>query len=522
MSMRHGARLALVLAGTAALVALALAAADARPAQAAAAAPAADTAVVAQGVDPTTMDPHQQRETTTFNVLRHIYDPLVARSGTDPTKFDGILASSWKRVGRNMRFFLRKGVTFSDGSPFDAATVKYNIDRVLGKLPNTKPALIASGSQYADVTGARVVNNYTVDILEKAPDPLILSRMQQMLMIPNHSVDTNPDALAANPIGTGPYTLVRWDRNNQVVLAARPDYFLGKPKIANVIFKTLPDASSRLAAIQAGDVDVITNVPPDNVGDVTSGGSAVVKTVPSARVASMWLDTLSVKPLKSMLVRQALNYAVDVKTITSKVMSGYGLPVATIVPPYFAGYDRQLKPYPYNPDKAKKLLAQAGYPNGFEMTIMVPRGRYLLGEEVTQAIAQYLNKVGIKTKIQAVEFGVFAKATQTRKIPAAFYAAWGEDYFNPIDEMNVAVVTGTTGFSWYSNKAVDKLVAKAGKTLNQAKQDALIRQAQRLMYKDPPFIFLYAYKDLYGVSNRLSWKPRSDELIYLYDAKLKS
>jgi peptide/nickel transport system substrate-binding protein len=152
------------------------------------------------------------------------------------------------------------------------------------------------------------------------------------------------------------------------------------------------------------------------------------------------------------------------------------------------------------------------------MTLMVPRGRYLLAEEIVQAVAGYLEKVGVKTKIDAVEFGVFAKVTQTRKIPSAFYAAWGENFFNPIDELQVAVVTGTTGFSWYSNKAVDRLTAKASATLDQRKQNALIRRIQRMIYTDPPFIYLFAYKDLYGVSTRLHWKPRSDELIYLYDA----
>jgi peptide/nickel transport system substrate-binding protein len=476
-----------------------------------------DTVVVAQGVDPTTMDPHQQRETTTVNVLRHIYDSLVARNAKNPTKFDGILATHWKRIGaKTMRFTLRHGVTFSNGAAFDAPTVKYNVDRVLGKLPKTKPALISY--QFGTVKAARVVNRFTVDIVTKQPDPLILSRMESLMIIPNHSVDADQDALAAKPIGTGPYTLVTWDRNNQVVLKARNDYFRGRPRIANVIFKTMPDAASRLAAIQAGDVDVITNVPPDNVGDVKSSGKATVRTVPSARVASVWLDTLSVAPLKSAKVREALNYAVDTRTIVAKVMSGYGLPVATFVPPYFAGYDRSLKPHPYNPTKAKQLLAQAGYPDGFELTLMVPRGRYLLAEEIVQAVAGYLDKVGVKTKIDAVEFGVFAKVTQTRKIPAAFYAAWGENFFNPIDELQVAVVSGTTGFSWYSNKTVDRLTAKAAATLDQRKQDALIRKIQRIIYKDPPFIYLFAYKDLYGVSTRLHWKPRSDELIYLYDA----
>jgi peptide/nickel transport system substrate-binding protein len=243
--------------------------------------------------------------------------------------------------------------------------------------------------------------------------------------------------------------------------------------------------------------------------------------VPSARVTSVWLDTLNVPELKSAKVRLALNYAVDVNTIIKKVMSGYALRTATIVPPYFAGYSRSVKPFPYSPTKAKALLKQAGLANGFSMTMMVPHGRYLLGEDIAQAVAGYLGKVGVNVKVDIVDFGVFAKATQTRQIPAAFFAGWGESFFNPIDEAQVAIQCGTTGFSWFCNKGVDSLITKAATTLNPKKQDAVIVRFQQAIQKDPPFIYLFAYKDIYGISKRLVWTPRTDETIYMYEASLK-
>jgi peptide/nickel transport system substrate-binding protein len=304
-------------------------------------------------------------------------------------------------------------------------------------------------------------------------------------------------------------------------MKAKPGYFRGKAKIANVVFKDMPDDSSRLAALESGDVDVISNLPPDNVQEVKSAGKANVDSVPSARVTSIWLDTLDVKPLKSAKVRQALNYAVDVNTIIKKVMSGYALRTATIVPPYFSGYSSSIKPFPYDPDKAKALLKQAGYANGFPLTLMVPRGRYLLGEDIAQAVVGYLGKVGVKAKVDIVDFGVFAKVTQTRKIPSAFFAGWGESFFSPIDEAQVAIQCGTKGFSWYCNKGVDRLIEKAAETLDQRKQDALIVQMQKAIKQNPVFIYLFAYKDIYGVSKRLSWTPRTDETIYMYEASLK-
>ena len=481
----------------------------------------ANTVVVAQGVDPTTMDPQNQRETPTFNVLVHLYDPLIIRNTKNPKRFDGVLATKWKRLSPTaMRFVLRKGVKFSDGSAFNATTVKYNIDRLLGTLPGEKNPPLAA-FQYSSISGARVVNPRTVEIHTKAPDPLLLARLSALLMIPTGSVNNDPNALAAKPDGTGPYTLVTWDRNNQVVLKAKPKYFRGKPKIANVIFKDMPDDASRLAALETGDVDVISNLPPDNVREVKSAGRATVRAVPSARVTSIWLDTLTIPQLKSTKVRLALNYAVDVNTIIKKVMSGYALRTATIVPPYFAGYSKAVKPFPYNPSKAKALLKQAGFANGFSMTMMVPRGRYLLGEDIAQAVAGYLGKVGVDVKVDIVDFGVFAKATQTRQIPAAFFAGWGESFFNPIDEAQVAIKCGTTGFSWFCNKRVDSLISKAATTLNPKKQDAVIIQFQKAIRSNPPFIYLFAYKDIYGISKRLVWRPRTDETIYMYEASLK-
>ena len=480
---------------------------------------AATKAVVVQGVDPTGMDPAQQRETTTVNVLRHLYDPLLERDSADPTKFNGILASSWTQVDpTTVEFKLKTGVKFTGGEPFDAACVKYNIDRLLGKLPNSKPAILSY--QFTTVDSAEVVDAQTVRIKTKAPDPIILSRMTQLMMIPTGAVDATSGALMSVPNGTGPYTLVKWDRNNQVVLQAKPDYFMGKAKIDQVVFRTISEASTRLAELQAGNVDIITNVPPDNIVEVSSQNKATAKEVQGARVAAVWFNTLKNPTLAKKEVRQALNYAIDRNLITQTVMSGYGLPVATIVPPYFVGYNADLKPYAYDPQKAKSMLAAAGVPAGFTVEMLLPTGRYLLAEEVTQEIASELAKVGVTVKLNAVEFGVFAKQTQARDIPDMMYAAWGSPLFDPTDMLQTCVQSGTTNFSFYSNPTVDAGIMKAASTVGAEHIQAL-QDVEKLVYDDPPFIFLFAQKDLYGVSNRLDWSPRSDELIYLYNASVK-
>lgn len=474
--------------------------------------------VVAQGVDPTTMDPHQHRETTTANVLRHFYDPLIERDPENPTEFRGVLAESWERVDdMTMEFTLKEGVTFAGGEEFDAEAVRYNIERLLGQLEGTEPALQAF--QFQPVERAEVVDQHTVRIITDAPDPVLLSRMAQLMMIAPGSVDDDQEALASQPNGTGPYTFERWDRNNQVVAIAREDYHDGEPAIQEVVFRTLPEASTRLAGIRTGDIDVITNVPPDNIPEVEQGGNAEVRSVPSARVAAIWMNTLDNEALAIPEVRQALNYAVDVEEIIATVMDGHGERIATIVAPYFTGFAEDVEPYPHDPDRARELLQQAGH-ESLSLELMVPRGRYLLGEEIVQAVVSQLGDVGVNVQIQAVEFGVFAEATQQRDIPDAFYAAWGNAFFNPVDMLQTTVVTGDQGFSWYSNERVDQLTAQAASTLDEDEHADLLGQVQQEIRDDPPFIFLFAYEDLYGVSNRLDWQPRSDELIYMYEASL--
>lgn len=469
-------------------------------------------AVVAQGVDPTTMDPQDQRETPTVNVLRHFYDPLLERDPDEPSEFSPVLATSWKQVDpTTWEFTLREGVEFSGAESFDAETAVYNVERVSGLLEGQEPPLLSY--QFESIKDAQAVDATTLRITTKYPDPLFLGRMASLMMVPNGAAKE----LASKPNGTGPYELVRWNRNNEVVMKAKPRYFLGAPKVTDVVFKTMPDASARLAAIQTGDVDIITNVPPDNIADVESGGNATVQSVPSARVASIWLNTLDSEPLKSKQVRQALNYAIDKQSIIENVMSGYATAVATFAPDYFVGHSDDLEPYAFDQDKARELLADAGHPDGFSMKLMVPRGRYLLGEEVVQALADQLGDVGVDVSIQAVEFGVFAKATQERKIPEAFYAAWGNAFFDSLDELQVAVLSGTKGFSWYSNKQVDAQINAAAQAADSDTHEQALHGAERLIYEDPPFIYLFAYKDIYGVSNDLPWKPRSDEQIYLYE-----
>ncbi|WP_432563600.1 ABC transporter substrate-binding protein [Kineococcus sp. SYSU DK003] len=476
------------------------------------------TVTIAQGVDPTTMDPLQQRETSTANVLQHLYDPLVRRNREDPTVYEPALAEEWTQVDdTTWEFGLRQGVTFSDGTPFTAAAVKYTVDYLIGEITGD-PALLSAN--FASLSGAEVVDDFTVRLTTSSPAPLLMPRLPGLFIVKEGAVDSDPEALAGNPIGTGPYTLEAWDRNAQVVLRAREDHFGTTPAISTVVFQTVPDAAARIAGLNAGSLDIVTNLAPDNASEVEAAGTAALAKVPSARIASVWLDTLTAGPLADPRVRLALNHAVDVQTIIDTVMGGYGTRVATFIPDYFTGHDSANEPLAYDPARARELLQQAGHGDGFDMQMMVPSGRYPFAEQVAQAIQSYVGDVGVRLSLEVVDFGVFSDATNSGNVPDSYFAAYGNSTFNPLAHFQLAVRTGDSGYALFSDPAVDDLIDEASRTTDQDAQDALVSQVEAELLEQAPFIFLYAQVDLYGVAKRVEWKPSTDESVYMIDARI--
>jgi len=474
-------------------------------------------AVVAQGVEPTRLDPDMHRENPSTNVILHIYDALVERDWEEKIVPD--LAESWRFLDDNtLEFKLRKGIKFSNGEPFNAEVVKYNIERVAGLIPTAKKTLNPPG--WENVQEVKVLDDQTVQIITKAPYPLLLSLAAQKYMVPiEYTKKDNFEALATKPIGTGPYVLKSWMKGGELILEAKKDYWKGAPKIDEVVFRPIPEDSTRLAELKVGNVDIIANLKPDNVKEIEAEKTLQVKYAPSARTAMVFING-ELPNLKDARVRRAVNHALDVPSLIKNVMGGNAFRVSTVCPRNFVGWDPEEKFYDYNPEKAKQLLAEAGFPNGFDAVILTPRGRYLNDVQACEAIAGMLTAVGIRTKVNAVEFGVFAKQTQAHQIPEFMYAAWGNPHFDVLNTISTIARTGQM-FCWHSNKELDELIDAAGRTVDPKKHEELLRKALRVMYDDPGFGFLYNHRDIYGVNKRLSWEPRPDEDINLYGASVK-
>lgn len=473
--------------------------------------------VVAQGVEPTRLDPDMHRENPSNNVILHIYDALIERDWDEIIQPD--LAESWQIVNdTTVEFKLRKGIKFSNGEPFNAEVVKYNFERVAGLLPGAKKTLNAG--DYKSIKEVKIIDEHTVQIITKHPDPLLLSYVAAKYMVPiEYTKKDNFKKLATKPIGTGPYVLKSWMKGGELVLTAKKDYWKGAPKIDEVVFRPIPEDSTRIAELRVGGVDIIANLKPDNIQEVEAEKGLEVKFVPSARVAFLFMNA-EMDKMKDIRVRRAINYALDVPSLIKNVMAGNAYRVSTVAPKSFVGWDPEEMYYSYNPEKAKRLLAEAGFPNGMDVTILTPRGRYLNDVQACEAIAGMLVKVGIRAKVNAVEFGVFAKQTQAHDIPELMYAAWGNNHFDVWDTIKTCVRSGAM-FSWYKNEIVDENIDKASRTIDAEKHSGYLRLALREMWRDPPFGYLYAQRDIYGVNKRVAWEPRTDEDINLYGAYVK-
>ncbi|MBI1734806.1 MAG: hypothetical protein HYR51_06510 [Candidatus Rokubacteria bacterium] len=319
--------------------------------------------VISQPADAVTLDPHMHSAQETLSILLNVFESLV--EFTDKYEPVPALAVSWKQIEPTVwRFSLRKGVTFHNGEPFTAKAVKFSVDRLLD--PNQKAPM---GTRLQALKEARVVDDYTVDIATKEPyAPVLYILSLYLAVVPPEAVKQMGDTkFGLAGIGTGPYRVAKWVKDQELVLEANAKYWKGAPRVQRVVWKPIPEDSARVAALQTGEVDIITAVPPDRWKDIQQGKGTRI----SAKTGTMLyigMDALN-PPFNDVRVRRAMNHAVDVDTIIKKILLNTA---DRMNGPFFKttlGYDPGVPLFKYDPALAKKLLAEAGHPNGFETVI---------------------------------------------------------------------------------------------------------------------------------------------------------
>ncbi len=465
--------------------------------------------VIAQGVDARTMDPHMHSETPTTNVLIHIFDRLFMRD--ENMELIPHLAEEAEALDDLVwEITLKDGITFHNGEEFNADSVKFSIDRIIE--PGSKSPMVSSLNTIEMV---EVVDDTTVRITTKVPDPILPSRLTQLIVPKEYILEQGEEHFAENPVGTGPYRFVSWTRDSEVVLEANEQYWLGAPSIETVIFRAVPENSVRIAELQTGGVDLIVNVPPHQIGTIEETGHSEVRTTPSGRIIFIQLVADQGGKVGDPRVRQALNHAVDVPTLIDSILDGYGYPSTQPLTPLDFGFHPEVEGFEYNPEKARELLNDAGYPEGISIKLDTPVGRYMMDKEISEAIVGQMEEAGIEAELVINEWGVHIEKLLEKHMEHAFFIGWGTQLFDADSTLFPQMRTGER-LTYYSNEDLDELLDEARAEMDLERREALYHEAIEILMEDPAFIYLYQQEDIYGVNKDLAWEPSPDELIYAY------
>jgi peptide/nickel transport system substrate-binding protein len=508
------------------MVALALAVAV----PAAALATPAGKVVVAQGVDPTTLDMANQSETPASNVGRHLFDTLYER---DPDmKVVPALATEMPKLvaPSTWEVKLRKGVKFHNGEEFNAESAKFSLERLAqgqGKL--------RGATFFAPIDRVEIVDPFTIRVHTKKPWPtftVVMTFVQGGMYPPKAYKDKDSTFISRTPIGTGPFKFVRWSKDEEIVLEANDQYWRGAPTIKTVVFRPIPDDAVRVAALQNGEIDVAVNIPPHLAAIIDKHPKLFLSTAPSIRTIQLMFYSHQMDaqhkptgpyngPTADKRVRQAIAYAIDADEIIKSVLDGKGMRVATMLPSMHFGYDPQLKPIKYDLARSKKLLAEAGFAGGIEITLHGPRGRYVRDAEVAEAVSGQLTKAGIKTTLRTYDFVTYLNnMVYVHKAGPVWLIGWGTGTMDA-ETVYVPLFKSPGIFVNWHNEDFNRMVDEAQAIMDDKKRLEQYHRINKLWVEEMPAVPLYQQLDLYGVSKRLTWKARPDEVIQAFNMSLK-
>jgi peptide/nickel transport system substrate-binding protein len=465
---------------------------------------------VAMNNEPNTFDPHMAlgRHTETF--LANIYDSLV-KTGLDGQFIPG-LAVSWEQLDETTwQFNLREGVTFHNGEPFDAEAVKFTFDRVLDPATESTIATLL-----ATIDRVEIVDPMTVNIITSQPDIVLLARVSELygaIIPPQYSQEVGFDTLGVEPVGTGPFRLVEWARNERIVLEANEDYWRGAPQVSQITVRPILEDSTRISALLAGEVDLINTVPYARIAELEADANIRIETVPSPRIFYVVIDPRE-PPFDDVRVRQAMNYAVDVDAIIQSLYMGNATRLATAVDVAAVGYDPTIEPYPYDPEMARQLLAEAGYPDGFDTTFNAFTGSIADHSQVAEAVVGYLREVGINAQMNMMEFGVFGPQRVANEAGPLFIYSIGNWAREPALILNW-MMQGD-GSLFYQNPEILGLLEEALETFDPEERSAIYTEVQELLREDAGFIYLLQADSVFAMQQDIIFQPRPDELFDLY------
>ena len=460
------------------------------------------------------INPYNHSSSPIYGNWQHVMEPLVE---LDYKKQDyvGILADSWQFQGNKWTFKLKKGIKFHNGAPLTSKDVAFSIEKMRDEKGGSLQA-----PNFKDVTEVQTPDDLTVVFVTKQPLAIFLDRLENRFILSKVAGDKFGDKLYDNPIGTGPYKFVSYQRGGNMVFTRNDEYWGGKAAIKEIVFRKVTEDAARLAALESGQTDFINNVPDHEVARLQKHPRIRVDKIEGLRMFFLAFNT-SFKPWDNKLVRQAANYSIDAPSIVKNIFDGIGYPINGPVGANVIGADPKLKRYPYDPQKSKELLTKAGFPNGCDIQLYYSAGRYPKDREVCQVVAAQMVKGGFRVELISQEWALFwdKQGVNGGKLP--FYYI-GRGSLTDADTLyDQYLRTGTTKRTTYSNPELDKLIEEQQKTADQKKRIAILQKAGQIIMEEAPFIPLYNLADIYGVARNLVWKMRPDEKVLGWDMSIK-
>ena len=463
-----------------------------------------------------TLDPANYRSRITESVIRNIFDGLVTR--TPDGKVVPMIAESWENpTPTEWIFTIREGVTFHDGSELTVEDVIFTFERTIteGAIDgNTSPRK----GLIEPLVAVEKVDDRRVKFILSEPWPILITMLPHHQIVPKAYVEKVGDAeFAKNPIGAGPFKLKEAKLDERIVLERYDNYWGGKPKIKTRVFDIIPENNSRIAALQSGSVHRIQGVSPELIPQLEASGDIEVKTANGTRVYMVEMNTQK-PPFNDVRVRQAMNYAVDMEKIVELILGGYGKALKGPILEESFGINKNLPGYEYNPEKAKQLLAEAGYPDGFSVVIDTKDTT----NQVALAVASQLREIGIDAQIRVWEWGVLQPLIQKGE-RMMYLTDWGNSTQDPYDFLNPKLRTNDRGnYSFYSNPRVDELLNAASIETDVQKREQMYREAQEIIFEEAPWIFGYSMMEIEaGVKKLKNWQPASDGMLNMHEVYME-
>ncbi len=470
-----------------------------------------------QAAEIESLDPYLSYEVAGFSVHHNLFDYLVERDSQG--KLVPGLAESWRAIDdTTLELALRRGVKFHNGEDFNADAVKLSVERI------QDPALKSNiASRFASIKEVRVVGPYTVQLLLARVDGALLDNLSSSLAIvpPGYTRQVGNDGFARNPVGTGPFKFVEWVRGDHLTLEANEAYWAGSSKgrarVKTAVFRPVTNLGTRVADLRSGLAQIAVGLTSDQAQELKGVSGVHLAQADTPAYQYVFFNARAAgTPFADQRVRVALNDAVDRQALVGQLLGGFGVALTQAVGPLTPGYDPNLPGFSHDPARARQLLADAGYPNGFDTNLYVTQTERT---DFVEAVAAQLGQVGVRVSIQTLETGAF----NDRWVKRSFDGPWFVRWSTFADPGALNTLASCNGFlSTFCSQTADTFLQQGEATLDPARRAEAYQKAMRALNDDPFAIYLNGVVSLYGVSDRVSdWQPSSAGYVYATNAALR-